>query len=96
MCLLTCLLSYIYCDLWRRKWQPTPVLLPGESHGRRSLAGYSPGALEESDTSQHLHFQFHALETEMASHSSVLAWRVPGTEEPGGLISMGLHRAGHD
>ena len=39
---------------------------------------------------------FHALEKEMATHSSVLAWRIPATEEPGGLPSMGLHRAGHD
>ena len=38
----------------------------------------------------------HALEKEMATHSSVLAWRIPGTEEPGGLPSMGLHRVGHD
>ena len=41
-------------------------------------------------------FHFHALEKEMATHSSVLAWRVPGTREPGGLLSMGLHRVGHD
>ena len=41
-------------------------------------------------------FHFHALEKEMATHSSVLAWRIPGTGEPGGLPSMGLHRAGHD
>ena len=36
------------------------------------------------------------MEKEMATHSSVLAWRIPGTEEPGGLLSMGLHRVGHD
>ena len=41
-------------------------------------------------------FHFHALGKEMATHSSVLAWRVPGTEEPGGLPSMGSHRVGHD
>ena len=41
-------------------------------------------------------FHFHALEKEMATHSSVLAWRIPGTEEPVGLLSMGLHRIGHD
>ena len=40
-------------------------------------------------------FHFHALEKEMATHSSVLAWRIPGTEEPGGLPSMGSHRVGH-
>ena len=39
---------------------------------------------------------FHALEKEMATHSSVLGWRIPGTEEPGGLLSMGSHRVGHD
>ena len=41
-------------------------------------------------------FHFHALEKEMATHSSVLAWRIPGTGEPGGLLSVGLHRVGHD
>ena len=41
-------------------------------------------------------FHFHALEKEMATHSSVLAWRVPGTGKPGGLPSMGSHRVGHD
>ena len=41
-------------------------------------------------------FHFHALEKEMATHSSVLAWRIPGTEEPGGLPLMGSHRVGHD
>ena len=41
-------------------------------------------------------FHFHALEKEMATHSSVPAWRIPGTGEPGGLPSMGSHRVGHD
>ena len=41
-------------------------------------------------------FHFHASEKEMATHSSVLAWRIPGTGEPGGLASMGSHRVGHD
>ena len=41
-------------------------------------------------------FYFHALEKEMATHSSVLAWRNPGTVEPGGLPSLGSHRVGHD
>ena len=41
-------------------------------------------------------FHFHALEKEMATHSSVLAWRISGTGRPGGLPSMGLHRVGHD
>ena len=41
-------------------------------------------------------FHFPALEKEMATHSSVLAWRIPGTGEPGGLASVGSHRVGHD
>ena len=43
-----------------------------------------------------LFFHFHALEKEMATHSSVLAWRIPGKGEPGGLPSMGSHRIGHE
>ena len=43
-----------------------------------------------------LTFHFHALEREMATYSSVFAWRVPGMGEPGGLLSMGSHRVGHD
>ena len=54
---------------WRRQWQPAPVLLPGKSHGQRSLVGCSPWGREESDTTEQLHF--HALEKEMAT--SVLA-----------------------
>ena len=74
---------------WRRQWHPTPVLLPGKSRGRRSLVGCSPWGREESDTTERLHFHFslHPLEKEMATHSSVLAWRIPGTGEPGGLPS---------
>ena len=66
----------------RRQWQPTPVLLPGKSHGRRSLVGCNPWGPEESGhnwaTSLPL-FYFHALEKEMATQSSILAWRIPGT-----------------
>ena len=133
----------------RRQWQPTPVLLPGKSHGLTSLVGCSPWGREESNTTERLHFHifhfslscigegngnplqyscqenpmdggawwarvygvaksrtrlsdltftfhFHALEKEMATHSSVLAWRIPGTGEPGGLSSMGSHRVRHD
>ena len=139
-------------------WHPTPVLLPGRSHGWRSLVGCSPWGREESDMTEQLHctfsvilpniryilylyilagegngtplqysclenpmdrgawqaavhgvlksqtqlsdftftFHFHALEKETATHSSVLAWRIPGMGEPGGLPSMGSHRVGHD
>ena len=76
----------------------TPVLLPGKSHGRRSLVGCSPWGREELDTTSNFTFTVHfpALEKEMATHSMVLAWRIPGTAEPGGLPSMGSHRVGHD
>jgi len=81
----------------RRQWHPTPVLLPGKSHGQRSLVGCSSWGHEESDMTERLHFYFpHALEKEMATHSSVLAWRIPGTGEPVGLPSVGSHRVGHD
>ena len=79
---------------WRRQWHPTPVLLSGKSHGRRSLVGCSPWGRYKSDMTEQLHF--HALEEEMATHSSVLAWRIPGMGEPGGLPSMWSHRVGHD
>ena len=86
---------------WREAWQPTPVFLPGESHGQRSLAGYSPWGRTESDTTevtackdtgvaqlvknppamrktwvQSLGWE-DPLEEGMATHSSVLAWRIP-------------------
>ena len=80
---------------WRRKWQPTPVFLPGESQGRGSLVyGVAQSRTRLSDFTLTFHFQ--ALEKEMATHSSVLAWRIPGMGEPGGLLSMGSHRVGHD
>ena len=79
---------------WRRKWQPTPVFLPGKSHGWWNLVGYSPWGRKELDTTERLHF--HALEKAMATRSSVLAWRIPGAGEPGGLPSMGSHRVGQD
>ena len=82
---------------WRRKWQPTLVFLPGESHGQRSLVGCSPWGRWGSTWLSvfTFTFHFHALEKEMAIHSSVLAWRIPGTREPGGLPSMWSHRIRH-
>ena len=87
--------------MWqRRQWHPTPTLLPGKSHGQRSLVGCSPvhGVVMSRTWLSDFTFTFHfpALEKEMATHSSVLAWRIPGTEEPGGLPSLGSHRVGHD
>ena len=81
--------------------------MPGEGNGNplqysglenpmdRGAWLQSMGSLE-SDTTERLHFHFHALEKEMATHSSVLVWRIPGRGEPGGLLSMGSHRVGHD
>ena len=46
------------CNLWRRQWQSTPVLLPGKSHGQRSLVGCGPYGCEESDTTERLHSHF--------------------------------------
>ena len=86
----------VFRDFQRRRWHPTPVLLPGKSHGWRSLVGHSPWGRQESDTTEQLHFHSHALEKEMATHSCVLSWRIPETGEPGGLPSTGSHRVGHD
>ena len=84
---------------WRRQWHPTPVLfcLENPMDGGAWWAAVhgvtkSPARLSHFT----LTFHFHALEKEMATHSSVLTWRIPGTGEPGGLPFMGSHRVGHD
>ena len=59
-----------------------------------AVHGVAEGRTQLSDFTFTLHF--HALEKEVATHSSVLAWRIPGTGEPGGLLSLGSHRVGHD
>ena len=113
---------------WRRKWQPTPVFLPGESHGRRSLVGYSPWGRKELDMTEWLHTLTHTrqswfqlvvaqmvkhlptvqetrvqslgredpLEKEMVTHSGILAWRIPRTEKPIRLQSIGSQRVRHN
>ena len=75
---------------WRIPWMEEP----GRLQKSRSRPGRSRrvGHLLSDFT---FAFHFHALEKEMAAHSSVLAWRIPGTGEPGGLSSMGSHRVGH-
>ena len=67
---------------WKRKWQPTPVFLPGESHGWRSLAGYSPGGCTESDTSERLHFHFLLLYIEWINNRVLLYSRGNGIQYP--------------
>ena len=92
-------INYRYvCDKWRRQWHPALLLLPGKSHGQRSLVGCSPWVTKSRTRLNDFTFtfHFHALEKEMAIHSSILAWRIPGTGEPGGLPSLGSHRIGHD
>ena len=61
---------------------------------KAAVHGVPEGQIRLSDFT--FSFHFHVLEKEIATHSSVLAWRVPGMGEPGGLRSMGLHRVGHD
>ena len=82
----------------RRQWQLIPVLLPGKSQGWRSLVGCVHGVAKSRARLSEFTFtfHFHAMEKEMATHFSVLAWRIPGMGEPGGLPSMGSHRVGHD
>ena len=115
---------------WRRKWQPTPVFLPGESRewgawwaavygvaqSRTRLKRLSsssssidtvdflggsvvknPPAVQETQESWVRSLGQEAPpKKEMATHSSIFAWRISGTEEPSGLPSMGSHRVGHD
>ena len=82
----------------RRQWHPIPVLLPGKSMDGgawwAALHGVAMSWTRLSDFT--FTFHFHALEKEMATHSSVLAWRTPRMAEPGGLLSMGSHRVGQD
>ena len=88
---------------WRRKWQPTPVFLPGESQGRGSLVAAVCGITQSRTRLKWLSSSIAAftctrpwLEKAMAPQSSTLAWKIPWTEEPGGLQSMGSLRVGHD
>ena len=84
---------------WRRKWQPTPVFLPGEFQGQGSLVGCRLWGRTESDATEATYQQqqqYMKVEKAMAPHSSTLAWKIPWTEEPGRLQSMGSLRVGHD
>ena len=79
----------------------TPIqysCLENPMEGGRSLVGCSPWGCEESDTTSRIHFHFSlsCIGEGNGTHSSVLAWRIPGMAGPGGLASMGSHRVGHD
>ena len=81
-----------------REWHPTPVLLPGKSHGWRSLVGYSPWGRWESDTTERLHFDFSLLCIGEGNGNPLQCSCLenPRDGEPGGLPSMGSHRVWHD
>ena len=81
----------------RRQWHPYSSTLENPMDGgawKAAVHGVAEGRTRLSDFT--FTFHFHALEKEMATHSSVLAWRIPRMGEPGGLTSMGSHRVGHD
>ena len=84
---------------WRRQWHPTPVLLPGKSHGRRSLVGCSPWGCKELDTTERLHFHF-SLSCIGEGNGNPLQCSCLEKPRNGGAwwaaVYMGLHRVGHD
>ena len=83
--------STCYEYIWRRQWHPTPVLLPGKSHGWKSLVGCSPWGREESDTTERLHFHF-SLSCIGEGNGNPLQCSClenPRGRAPGGLPSMG-------
>ena len=82
----------------RRQWHPTPVLLPGKSHGWRSLVGCSPWGHIESDTTERLpfHFSLSCIGEGNGNPLQCSCLENPRDGEPGGLPSVGLHRVGHD
>ena len=76
--------------LWRRQWHPTPVLLPGKSHGWRSLAGCSPWGRKESDVTERLHFHF-SLSCIGEGHGTPLQYSCLGNPMDGGAWRAAVH-----
>ena len=89
---------FLYTGMWRRQWHPLQYSCLANPMDRgawwAAVHGVARSRTRLSDFTSAFHF--HALEKEMATHSSVLAWRIPGTGEPGGLPFMGSHRVGHN
>ena len=81
---------------WPQDWKRSVFILIPKKGNAKEGSNYRTIALISRAEDFTSTFHFHALEKEMATHSSVLVWRIPGTGEPGGLPSMGLHRVGHD
>ena len=100
LCLYFCFENKIIYTIFLREGNGTPLqysCLENPMDGGSwwaAVHGVAKSRTQLSDFT--FNFHFHALEKEMATHSSVLAWRIPGTGEPGGLLSMGSHRVGHD
>ena len=98
-----CVYIYIYITVrlpWRTQWHPTPVLLPGKSHGRRNMVGCNPWGRYELDMTERLHFHFSLSRIGEGNGNPLQCSCLenPRDEggEPGGLPSMGLHRVRHD
>ena len=83
---------------WPQAMAPTPVLLPGQSHGRRSLVGCSPWGRQESDTTERLpfHFSLSCIGEGNGSPLQCSCLENPRGGEPAGLPSVGSRRVGHD
>ena len=105
------LISSVICWLFRNVFFRLHMFVFGEGNGTPLQYSCLENPMDEGTCEAAVHgvmksqtqlsdftftFHFHALEKEMATHSSVLAWRIPGTGEPGELLSMGSHRVGHD
>ena len=98
VCSLTQLFAHNLERTRRRQWHPTPVLLPGKSHGQRSLVGCSPWGRSKSDTTEQLpfHFSLSRIGEGNGNPLQCSCLENPRDGEPGGLLSMGSHRVGHD
>ena len=83
---LPSIVCFLVAKPWKIPWMEEPY----------QAAVYEVAKSQTGLSDFTLTFHFHALEKEMATHSSVIAWRILGTGEPGGLPTMGLHRVGHD